>query len=76
MFANRTAHQARAAQDSAAGAVAMIELAEAFIGQEGLQQLVAGLSLTDGTQVVSELIDACNAVYGQDTGESSASSTS
>lgn len=76
LFATRTAHTAQAEQDNAAASVAMLELAEAYVGADRLRQLVNGLSLQEGTEAIKELIDACHAEYGTDTGESSASSGS
>jgi hypothetical protein len=76
LFAARTANSAQQSGDEGAGAVAFLELAESYVGADRLRNFVRGMSMREGSAAVRELIEAINAEYGADTGESSASSSS
>lgn len=76
LFAARTAETAQRERSDAGAAVALLELAEAYVGSDQVRSLVNGLSLEDGTGVVQEIIQVCSDAYGMTVGESTASSSS
>lgn len=76
LLANRRLTQARRNRNEQTTLEGLIELAEAFIGEERYAEFVAEFDAQEGLDATADLISAVDDAYGVSEGESSASSDS
>jgi len=76
LFAARVVSKAARTQNEAGAVEGMVDMAVAYIGEDGLLELMAGKTLEDGVSILEEVLEKASEQYGSEVGESAASAKS
>jgi hypothetical protein len=70
LFAARAASRAQRTQNEQGAMEAMLDMATAYIPEEALRDLMRGLSVEEGADLIQDLLNEAGKQYGTDQGES------